>query len=258
MAQCTSAWAARNAAQFDHFFRHNPDYGDHQAGYCINAGLEWLLDWMRTARVRPADLDHLRSQRDRTGRQMFDEPFLKWLSAYGNFDAISLSAIPEGRVVHPNEPLTVVRGPLGMAQILETPLLNLLNYQTLIATKAARIHASARGGTVLEFGMRRGHAQGVNPAAALIGGATSAPTSVCRMCWGIRPRARTRQHGAGLRALGEVNWGLPCRRRFPMTACCWWIRSIRSRAACPTPSLCLRNCGARVTSLSASGSTQAI
>ncbi|MCC7361620.1 MAG: nicotinate phosphoribosyltransferase [Anaerolineales bacterium] len=160
-------------AQFDHFFRHYPDYGDHQAGYCINAGLEWLLDWMRQARVRPADLDHLRGQRDRAGRPIFDQPFLRWLGEYGNFDALSLAAIPEGRVVHPNEPLSVVRGPLAMAQILETALLNLLNYQTLIATKASRIHDVARGGTVLEFGMRRGHAQGVNAGgrAALIGGA---------------------------------------------------------------------------------------
>src|SRR5262245_34994792 len=76
-------------AQVDHFFRHYPDYGDHQAGYCINAGLEWALDWMHQARVRPADLDYLRSQRDRNGKQLFDEPFLRWLNEYGNFDAIS-------------------------------------------------------------------------------------------------------------------------------------------------------------------------
>ena len=197
-------------AQFDHFFRHYPDYGDHQAGFCINAGLEWLLDWMHTARVRPTDLDHLRSQRDRTGRQMFDEPFLKWLSEYGNFDAISLSAIPEGRVVHPNEPLTVVRGPLGMAQILETPLLNLLNYQTLIATKAARIHASARGGMVLEFGMRRGHAQGVNAGgrAALIGGADFSSNVGLSHVLGYPPKG-THAHSLvqAFMALGEGELG---------------------------------------------------
>jgi len=160
-------------AQFDHFFRHYPDYGAHQAGYCINAGLEWLLDWMATARVRPADLEYLRRQQNRQGDPLFADDFLDWLARNGNFDSLSLSAIPEGRVVHPNVPLTVVRGPLLMAQILESALLNFLNYQTLIATKASRIRASGRGGTVLEFGMRRGHAEGVNAGAraALIGGA---------------------------------------------------------------------------------------
>jgi nicotinate phosphoribosyltransferase len=75
--------------------------------------------------------------------------------------------------VHPNVPLTEVQGPLIMAQILETALLNMLNYQTLIATKAARIRASGRGQLLLEFGMRRGHGEGVNAGAraALIGGA---------------------------------------------------------------------------------------
>jgi nicotinate phosphoribosyltransferase len=160
-------------AQFDHFFRRYPDYGAHQAGYCINAGLEWLVDWMRTARIRPTDLDYLRSQRNRVGDRLFANDFLAWLGQAGNFDGLDLCAIPEGRVVHPNVPLTVVRGPLAITQILESPLLNMLNYQTLIATKASRIRASGRGGAVLEFGMRRGHAEGVNAGAraALIGGA---------------------------------------------------------------------------------------
>ena len=160
-------------AQFDHFFRHYPDYGAHQAGYCINAGLEWLLDWVQTARIRPEDLHYLRSQQNSRGEQLFADDFLAWLEHNGNFDSLSLYAIPEGRVVHPNVPLTVVRGPLALAQLLESALLNLLNYQTLIATKASRIHISGRGGTVLEFGMRRGHAEGVNAGAraALIGGA---------------------------------------------------------------------------------------
>jgi nicotinate phosphoribosyltransferase len=160
-------------AQFEHFFRHYPDYGAHQAGYCINAGLEWLLNWMANARIRPEDLECLRGQTNRDGDRLFADDFLAWLARNGNFDSLSLSAIPEGRVVHPNVPLTVVRGPLALAQILESALLNFLNYQTLIATKASRIHASARGATVLEFGMRRGHAEGVNAGAraALIGGA---------------------------------------------------------------------------------------
>ena len=84
-----------------------------------------------------------------------------------------MRAIPEGRVVHPNVPLAVVTGPLAAAQILETSLLNHLNYQTLIATKAARIRESGRGQLVIEFGTRRGHGKGVTAGAraALIGGA---------------------------------------------------------------------------------------
>jgi nicotinate phosphoribosyltransferase len=160
-------------AQFDHFFRSYPDYGQHQAGYCINAGLEWLLDWMAEARFGEAEIAYLRSQTGRTGRRLFHDDFLGWLQKNGNFDGISLYAIPEGRVVHPNVPLTVVEGPLAMAQILETPLLNRLNYQILIATKAARIHESGRGRLLLEFGMRRAHDLGANAGAraALIGGA---------------------------------------------------------------------------------------
>ncbi len=123
--------------QFDHFFRRYPDYGSHQAGYCINAGLEWLVDWMQNVRFRAEDLDYLRSQRDSTGRRVFADDFLAWLADNGHFGALTLRAIPEGRVVHPNAPLTVVHGPLAMAQILETSLLNHLNYPTLIATKAA-------------------------------------------------------------------------------------------------------------------------
>lgn len=159
--------------QFDHFFRNYPDYGMHKAGFCINAGLAWLLDWMQSARCREEDVEYLRSQTGRTGERVFDDDFLDWLLKNGDFSGISLRAIPEGRVVHPNVPLTVIQGPLAMAQILETSLLNQLNYQTLIATKAARIHESGRGQLLLEFGLRRGQDRGANAGAraALIGGA---------------------------------------------------------------------------------------
>ncbi|MBD3305038.1 nicotinate phosphoribosyltransferase [candidate division KSB3 bacterium] len=159
--------------QFDHFFRSYPDYGDHKAGYCINAGLECLVDWMQQVAFRDGDLEYLRSQTGRSGQRTFDDDFLAWLRKYGNFDGISLRAIPEGRVVHPNCPLTVAQGPLAMAQILESPLLNQLNYQTLIATKAARISEAGRRNLLLEFGMRRAQGKGANAGAraALIGGA---------------------------------------------------------------------------------------
>ncbi|RMI09120.1 MAG: nicotinate phosphoribosyltransferase [Calditrichaeota bacterium] len=163
----------RREAQFDHFFRSYPDYGLHQAGYCINAGLEWLLDWMEEAHFRDEDIEYLRSQRNRAGEPLLADDFLHYLRHEFTFEAITLRAIPEGRVVHPQVPLTVVQGPLAVAQVLETPLLNHLNYQTLIATKAARILDSGRGQLLLEFGLRRAHGTGANAGAraALIGGA---------------------------------------------------------------------------------------
>ncbi|NIR46902.1 nicotinate phosphoribosyltransferase [candidate division KSB1 bacterium] len=160
-------------AQFDYFFRHYPDYGAHKAGYCINAGLEWLINWMRSVRFRKEDIEYLRGQTRRSGEPVFDQDFLTWLEETGHYGDITMNAIPEGRVVHPNVPLAVFQGPLAMAQILETSVLNHLNYQTLIATKAARIRESGRGQLFLEFGARRGHDKGVNAGAraALIGGA---------------------------------------------------------------------------------------
>jgi nicotinate phosphoribosyltransferase len=160
-------------AQFEHFFRRYPNYGSHQAGYCVNAGLEWLIDWMQQTRATDADIAYLRSQRGLAGERIFGDDFLHWLRANGHFESLRLQAIPEGRVVHPETPLTVVRGPMAAAQILETPLLSLLNYQILIATKAARLREVAKESAVLEFGLRRGPERGSNAGAraALIGGA---------------------------------------------------------------------------------------
>ena len=158
---------------FDHFFRSYPDYGQHQAGYAVTAGLEPLVDWMQRTRFTDHDLDYMRAQTTATGTRLFADDFLAWLKENGHFGAITLNAIPEGRVVHPNVPLTTVTGPMAMAQILETSLLNRLNFATLIATKAARIKQMARGASMLEFGLRRaqGAAGNEGTRAALIGGA---------------------------------------------------------------------------------------
>ena len=159
--------------QFDHFYRSNPNYDSHQAGYCINAGLATFLDWMQGTRIQDQEIEQLRGQRNSAGAALFADDFLAWLRTNGDFGNMTIRAIPEGRVVHPNTPLTVVQGPLAMAQIVETPLLNMLNFQTLIATKASRIHQAGRGRPVLEFGLRRAQGRGANEAtrAALIGGA---------------------------------------------------------------------------------------
>jgi nicotinate phosphoribosyltransferase len=160
-------------ALFEHFFRSYPNYGVHKAGYCISAGLEWLLDWMEDARFGPREAEYLRSLKGRTGIRIFQDDFIEWMEKYGNFDGISLYSIPEGRVVHPTLPLTMVQGPIIMAQLLETALLNKINFQTLIATKAARIREVGQGSLLLEFGIRRAQDLGANAGAraALIGGA---------------------------------------------------------------------------------------
>ena len=158
---------------FEHFFRHYPDYGKHQAGYCVNAGMETLLDWMGSVRLTRADVDCLRSPKSPSGNRLFRDDYLDWLYQAGSFERVSIRAIPEGRVVHPDVPLTAVQGPAGICQILETPLLNRLNYQILVATKACRIYHSGRCRPLLEFGIRRAQDTGGNAGAraALIGGA---------------------------------------------------------------------------------------
>ncbi len=159
--------------QFDHFYRSNPNYGSHQAGFCINAGLEWLVDWMQSVSFGEEEAAVLRSHKSRTGGQMFSEDFLDWMKKNGNFSSISMRGVPEGRVVHPNEPLNVVVGPMAVAQILETGLLNHLNFQILIATKAARMREASRGQLIMEFGLRRAQERGgiAGARAAMIGGA---------------------------------------------------------------------------------------
>ncbi len=160
-------------AQFDHFFRSYPNYGIHKAGFCVNAGLGSFLDWVEEASFGDEEINFLRHQKGSTGERIFREDFLKWLAKDFSTKAINLYGIPEGRVVHPNVPIHVVEGPLAIGQLIETSLLNHLNYQILIATKAARIKQSAQGRLLLEFGLRRAQGLGAiqGARAALIGGA---------------------------------------------------------------------------------------
>jgi nicotinate phosphoribosyltransferase len=177
-------------AQFDHFYRSNPDYGVHQAGYCINAGLETVLDWLEQVVFGAEALEYLRGQRNSAGGQLFAEDFLDWLGNDFSAKAINLYAMPEGRVVHPNVPIHVVEGPLAVGQIIETGLLNIANYQTLIATKAARIKQSSRGQLLMEFGLRRAQSLGAiaGARAALIGGADFSSNVGASHIFGFPPK----------------------------------------------------------------------
>ncbi|MFT4866637.1 MAG: nicotinate phosphoribosyltransferase [Ilumatobacter sp.] len=176
-------------AQFDYFFRSTPDYGTHQAGFGVFAGLDPLLSWISSLEIGAAHIEALGAMTSPTGTPVFGTEFLDWLAAPGRFDDIEVRSIAEGRVVHPHVPIVTVTGPLAVCQLLETSLLNHLNYPTLIATKAARVVHSARGGSVLEFGMRRGPSTGVNEGirAALIGGCVSTSNVEAAIAFGKQP-----------------------------------------------------------------------
>jgi nicotinate phosphoribosyltransferase len=181
---------ADRPARFEHFFRSYPDYGRHQAGYCVAAGIRWFLDWLHKARFDGASLDALRSQFTSTGSRMFDEAFLRWLGERRDFSDLRIEAIPEGRAVHPGVPMTVIEGPLALTQIVETALRNMVNFQTLIAPKASRVGEAAAGGDVLEFGMRRGPERGATAGsrAALIGGASHTSAVGLSYALGLSPK----------------------------------------------------------------------
>lgn len=140
-------------AVFHLFFRHHPFRG----GYTIAAGLATAVEFLENFRFDNGDLAYLATLRGNDGQPLFEPAlcdFLRHLPL--EFD---LDAMPEGTVVFPQEPLVRVKGPLLVVQLLETPLLNIINFQTLIATKAARVVQAAQGEPVLEFGLRR--AQGI-------------------------------------------------------------------------------------------------
>ena len=148
-------------------FRRNPFGG----GFTIAAGLATAVDYLQQSRFTADDTAYLAGLTGNDGRPLFEPAFLDFLC--GMEPACDIDAVPEGTVVFPQEPLVRVRGPLLQAQLLETALLNIINFQTLIATKAARLVLAAQGEPVLEFGLRR--AQGIDGAlsasrAAYIGG----------------------------------------------------------------------------------------
>ena len=176
-------------AQFDYFFRSYPDYGLHQAGYCINAGLEWLLDWVSESDFRQPEIEYLNGLKNTQGKPLFSKEFLNWLKGKNVATGLDIQSIPEGRVVHPFIPLTVVQGPILFAQLIESSLLNHLNYQTLIATKAARIFDSSQGQLILDFGMRRAQdrAATAGARASIIGGAAGSSNTGASAILGVKP-----------------------------------------------------------------------
>ncbi|MGD0861526.1 MAG: nicotinate phosphoribosyltransferase [Candidatus Limnocylindrales bacterium] len=140
-------------------------------GYAVAAGLDDALEILEQLRFETTDIDYLRSLCGATGKPLFRREFLRLLASF-RF-ACDVDAIAEGTVVFANEPLVRVSGPLLQAQLVESVLLTVIGFQTLVATKAARVVEAAGGGSILEFGLRR--AQGPDGAlsaarAAYIGG----------------------------------------------------------------------------------------
>lgn len=138
---------------FDMFYRDNPCGG----GFAVCAGLEQMIEYIENLSFSKEDVEYLRSL------HIFEEDFLEYLSEF-HFTG-DIYAIPEGTVVFPREPLVKVVAPIMEAQLVETAILNIINHQSLIATKAARVCYAAKGDTVMEFGLRR--AQG--PDAGIFG-----------------------------------------------------------------------------------------
>lgn len=146
---------------FDMFYRNNPCDG----GFAISAGLEQMIEYIENLHFTEEDIAYLRSL------HIFEEDFLEYLSDF-HFTG-DIYAIPEGTVIFPREPLVKVVAPIMEAQLVETAILNIINHQSLIATKAARVSYAAKGDGVMEFGLRR--AQGPDAGifgarAAVIGG----------------------------------------------------------------------------------------
>lgn len=146
---------------FDAFYRTNPSDG----GYAICAGVEQVIEYIENLHFDDDDINYLRSL------HIFDEDFLAYLADF-HFSG-DIYAVPEGSVIFPREPLIKVIAPIMEAQLIETAILNIMNHQCLIATKAARVCYAAAGDGVMEFGLRR--AQGPDSGtygarAAIIGG----------------------------------------------------------------------------------------
>jgi nicotinate phosphoribosyltransferase len=172
-------------AVFHLFFRNHPFGG----GFTVAAGLATVVEYLEELRFDPEDLAYLAGLRGNDERPLFEPEFLDYLATLRL--TCDVHGVPEGTIVFPHEPLLRVTGPLLQAQLLETALLNIVNFQTLVATKAARVVLAARGESVLEFGLRR--AQGIDGAlaasrAAYIGGCYATSNVLAGRLFGIPVR----------------------------------------------------------------------
>ena len=175
----------RHEAVFHLFFRKNPFGG----GFTIACGLAQAIEFIEALRFDESDRAYLATLTGNDGKPLFGPDFLDYLGSM-KF-ACDVDAIPEGTLVFPQEPLVRVKGPLIQAQILETALLTIINFQSLVATKAARICMAAQGDSVLEFGLRRaqGPDGGVSASrASYVGGCAGTSNVLAGKLFGIPVR----------------------------------------------------------------------
>jgi len=170
LTMCYGYWKKgihQKQSSFNLFFRNNPFKG----AYSVTCGLDYVIDYLNNFKFSKEDINYLSSLKTENGKKLFEKKFLEFLKKF-KFEC-DVDAIEEGRVVFPNEPLLRITGPLYQCQLLETSLVNIINFQSLIATKASRMYLAANGDPILEFGLRR--AQGIDGAlsasrASYIGG----------------------------------------------------------------------------------------
>ena len=193
---------------FDAFYRSNPDGN----GFAIMAGLEQVIEYIENLHFEPEDLEYLKS----TG--LFGDDFLEYLSGF-RFTG-DIYAIPEGSVIFPREPLVKVIAPIMQAQLIETALLNIINHQSLIATKTSRIVHAAHGDGVMEFGLRRaqGPDAGIYGArAAMIAGCIGTSNVLCGQMFDV-PVKGTHAHSWIMSFPDELTAFRAYARLYP-TAC---------------------------------------
>jgi nicotinate phosphoribosyltransferase len=177
-------------AAFHVTFRENPFGGE----FTVACGLATAIDFLRAFHFDETEIDYLASQRGNDRKPLFSAGFLDYLRSLRL--TCEIDALPEGTLVFANEPLIRVRGPIVQCQLLETALLNILNFESLIATKAARVCLAAQNDPVIEFGLRR--AQGVDGAltaarAAYVGGCAGTSNLQAGRRFGI-PVSGTQAH----------------------------------------------------------------
>jgi nicotinate phosphoribosyltransferase len=179
-------------AAFHVTFRHNPFGGQ----FTVACGLATAIDFLRAFHFTETEIAYLRSQRGNDGKPLFDSGFLDYLHALRL--TCDIDAVPEGTLVFPNQPLIRVCGPIIECQLLETALLTILNFQSLIATKAARICLAAGNDAVIEFGLRR--AQGVD------GGLSSARAAYIGGCAGTSNLQAGQRYGIPVSGTQAHSW----------------------------------------------------
>ena len=180
---------SEDQACFHMYFRDNPFSG----GYSIACGMAQLADLVDGFRFSGEDCEYLAGLKAPGGGALFEPEFLEWLADLRL--SVDIDAVHEGTVVFPNEPLVRVTGPIMQCQLLETALLNCVNFETLIATKAARVCLAAES-PVAEFGLRRaqGYAGGVWASrAAVVGGCASTSNVLAGKLFGL-PVSGTHAH----------------------------------------------------------------